>query len=103
MEDLVKKLQDEVGLTEDEAIKTLSIIKNYMDDEHLEIDWDKFFKGKYGDFSNKVKSIYENVTSQGKSYTDKFADKVGDLADKARKSAHDLTQKAADILSDDKK
>lgn len=103
MENLVKKLQEEVGLTEDQAIKTLSVVKDFMDKEGLQIDWEKFFKGKYEDFSDKIKAVYQNVTKQGHSYTDVIADKVEDLAAKARHSAHELTKKAADFLDDDKK
>ena len=100
MENLVKKLQDEVGLTEEEAIKTLSIVKQFMDDEGLEIDWNKFFKGKYEDFADSVKRIYEKATTQSQVYTDKFADKVENLAAKAKKGAHDLSQKAADFFDE---
>lgn len=90
MENLIKKLQDEVGLTQDEAIKTISIVKEYMDKEGLEIDWDKFFKGKSEDFIEKARDLFANVSKQTQSYTDKIVDKIDDLADKARKGAHDL-------------
>lgn len=90
MENLIKKLQDEVGLTQDEAIKTISIVKEYMDKEGLEIDWDKFFKGKSEDFIEKARDLFTNVSKQTQSYTDKIVDKIDDFADKARKGAHDL-------------
>lgn len=100
MENLVKRLQDEVGLTEEEAIKSLSIIKQFMDEEGLEIDWNKFFKGKYEEFTDSVKRIYEKATTQSQTYTEKIADKVEGLAAKARKGAHDLSQKAADFFDE---
>ncbi len=100
MEDLIKKLQDEAGLTQDQAIKSVSVVKDYMDKEGLDIDWEKFFKGKSEDFLEKARGLFSNVSKQTQSYTDKLVDKVDDFADKARKGAHDLTQKAADFFDE---
>ncbi len=100
MVELIKRLQDEAGLTEDQAIKALSIIKDYMDKEGMEINWDKFFNGKSEDFIERAKALFENFSKQSQTYTDKLVDKVDDLADKARKSAHDLSQKAADFFGE---
>lgn len=100
MEDLVKRLQSEVGLTEQDAIKTISVVKDYMDKEGLDIDWEKFFKGKSEDFVEKARELFANVSKQTQSYTDKIVDKVDSFADKAKKSAHDLSQKAADFFDD---
>ena len=100
MVDIIKRLQEEVGLTEDQAIKSLSVIKDYMDKEGLEIDWGQFFKNKYEDLSDNVKGLYDKVTKQSQGFTDKIADKVEDLASKARKGAHDLSQKAADFFDE---
>ncbi|MDH6309119.1 hypothetical protein M2451_001690 [Dysgonomonas sp. PFB1-18] len=100
MEDLIKKLQDEAGLTQDQAIKSVSVVKDYMDKEGLDIDWEKFFKGKSEDFLDKARGLFSNVSKQTQSYTDKLVDKVDDFADKARKGAHDLSQKAADFFDE---
>jgi len=100
MENLVKRLQEEAGLTEDEAIKVISIVKDYMDKEGMEIDWEKFFKGKTEEFLERTKGLFQNVSKHTQGYTDKFVDKVDDLADRARKSAHDLSQKAADFFGE---
>ncbi|MBB4035724.1 hypothetical protein GGR21_001619 [Dysgonomonas hofstadii] len=100
MENLINKLQSEAGLTQDQAIKAIAVVKDYMDKEGLDIDWEKFFKGKSEDFIAKAKELFQNVSKQTQSYTDKIADKVDDFADKARKSAHDLSQKAADFFDD---
>ncbi|MDU1892192.1 MAG: hypothetical protein E6767_16030 [Dysgonomonas sp.] len=102
MENLIKKLQEEVGLTETEAIKSLSIIKEYMDKEGMEVDWEKFFKGKTQEFLAKAKELFANVSTRTQPYTEKFADTVDDLMDKARKSAQDISQKAADFFDDKK-
>lgn len=100
MDNLVKRLQQEAGLTEEQAFRTIDIVKDFMDKEGLEIDWDKFFKGKYEDFVEKAKNIYTNITQQSDSYTDKIADKLDDLATKARKGAHNLSKKAADFFDE---
>lgn len=102
MENLVKRLQDEAGLTEEQAIKAISVIKDYMDKEGIEIDWGKFFKGKAEDFKEKAKELFSNVSDQTQSYSEKIADKLDDLAERARKGAHDLSQKAADFFDDKK-
>ncbi|WP_029904482.1 hypothetical protein [Prevotella sp. 10(H)] len=100
MENLVKRLQTEVGLTEDEAIKSISVVKDYMDKEGLEIDWEKFFKGKSQEFIVKAKEMFESISKHTHVYTDKFVDKVDNFTDKARKSAHDFSQKAADFFDE---
>lgn len=100
MENLIKRLQEEAGLTQDQAVKAISVIKDYMDKEGLDIDWSKFFKGKAEDFKEKAKELFSNVSNQTQSYSDKIADRLDDLADKARKGAHDLSQKAADFFDD---
>lgn len=97
---LIKRLQTEVGLTEEEAIKSISIMKDQMDKEGLDIDWEKFFKGKTEDFLARAKVLFSNVSKQTQSYTDKLVDKVDGFADKARKSAHDLSKKAADFFDE---
>lgn len=102
MENLIKRLQDEAGLTQDQAIKALAVVKDYMDKEGLDIDWEKFFKGKGEAFFEKAKGLFASASKQTQSYADKLSDKVDNISDKARKSAHDLSQKAADFFDDKK-
>ena len=90
MENLIKKLQDEVGLTYEQAVKAVAVVKDYMDKEGLDIDWDKFFKGKTEDFLTKAKDLFEDVSKHTQSYTEKFLDKVDEFADKARKKSSDF-------------
>lgn len=90
MENLIEKLQDEAGLTKDQAIKAISIMKDYMDKEEIDIDWDKFFKGKSEDFIEKARDLFSTVSKQTQSYTDKIVDKIDNFADKAKKGAQDL-------------
>lgn len=102
MENIIKRLQEEVGLSEEQAIKTLSIVKDFMDKEGLDIDWNSFFKGKYEDLTDGLKDLYKKVAGQSHTYTDKISDTVESFADKVRKGAHDLSQKAADFFDDKK-
>lgn len=90
MDDLVKKLEEEIGLSQDEALKAILIIKDYMDNKGVDIDWNTLFKGKSEDFIDKAKGIFSNVTKQTQDYTDKIVDKIDSLADKARKGAKDI-------------
>lgn len=100
MENLIERLQVEAGLTEEQAVKAISVVKDYMDKEGLEIDWGRFFKGKAEEFKEKAKVLFSNVSSHTQTYSEKFADKFDDFTDKARKSAHDISQKAADFFDD---
>lgn len=101
IDELINRLQTEVGLTQDQAIKSISVMKDQMDKDGLHIDWEKFFKGKTDDFVTKTKTLFSNVSKQTQSYTDKLVDKVDNFADKARKSAQDLSQKATGLFDEE--
>lgn len=103
MEDLLKKLQEEVGLSEDQAVKTMKIFKEFMDKEGLDINWDKFFKGKYEDLKDQAKSLFDVFSKKANEYSNKLEDKVEDLTIQAKRTARDLSQKASEMLDDDKK
>lgn len=103
MENLVNKLQEEADLTEEQAIKVLSIVKDYMDNNDVKIDWNKFFKGKLNEFSEKFQELSSKVNEKAEPYVDKVSDAVDEFVAKARKSAHDLSMKAADFFEEEKK
>ena len=94
MDNLIKRLQNEAGLTQEQAIKSLSIVKDFMDKEDIKIDWEKFAKGKYENFTDKAKEMYDNIS-----------DKAEDLATEAQRKMRDLSHKASDMMhgDDDKK
>ena len=100
MDNLIKRLQDEAGLTEDQAIKSISIIRDFMNKEGIEIDWSKFVKGKYENFTDKAKATFNDLSQQAREYGNKISDKAEDLATEAKRTARDLAQKAADKLDD---
>ena len=90
MENLIERLQEEAQLSRDQAIKSVSIMKDYIDKEGIDIDWDKFFKGKSEDFVEKARGFFSTVSKQSQSYTDKIVDRIDNFADKAKKGAQDL-------------
>ncbi len=103
MENLLKKLQEEAGLSEEQAAKALVVVKDFMDKEGFDIDWEKFFKGKYDDFKGQAKSFFDILSDKASKYSDKLEDKVEDLTIQAKRTARDLSQKASELLDDDKK
>jgi hypothetical protein len=103
MENLLKRLQDEAGLSDAQAAKVLEVVKDFMDKEGFEIDWDKFFKEKYADFKAQAKSFFDSLSERASQYTNKLEDTVEDLTIQAKRTARDLSQKASELLDDDKK
>lgn len=101
MENLILKLQTEAGLTEEQAIKALKVIKDYMETEDISIDWDKFFKAKYNEYSRRSKSFVNNASQQMDDFTDKVSDKIEDATIHAKRKARDFTKKIYDKLSDE--
>lgn len=73
MEDLIKELQEKAGLTRDQAIRSIEVVKDYMKQNGTEVDWEKFFKEKLEDVRSKVITV-----------STKIADTVDDLAHQAR-------------------
>ena len=90
MENLIERLQEEAQLSREQAIKSVSIMKDYIDKEGIDIDWDKFFKGRSEDFVEKARGLFSTVSKQTQSYTDKIVDRIDNFADKAKKGAQDL-------------
>lgn len=103
MDKLIDKLREEAGLTEEQAIKVLSIVKEHMDNSDLKIDWNKFFKGKFDEFTVKFQELSNKVNEKAEPYVDKVADVVDELMVKAKKGAHEFSQKAADFFDEEKK
>lgn len=73
MDDLIKELQEKAGLTRDQAIRSIEVVKDYMKQNGSEVDWEKFFKEKLEDVRSKVITV-----------STKIADTVDDLANHAR-------------------
>lgn len=102
MEALIKKLQEEVDITEDQAIKALTVIKGELEKGNFDIDWNKLLKLKYGEAVGKTKEALDEVSTEAQKLADKLADKADVLADSAREKLRDISLKAADFFDDKK-
>lgn len=103
MDELIKKLRSEAGLTEKQANEALYIIVKYMEEKYPGIKWENAFKEKYSEFREKTDAFIDKLGYQAKEYKDKTKDEVEEIAETTRKKLHDTAQKAADFLDDDKK
>lgn len=102
MDNLLKRLQEEAGLTEEQSVKALAVIKDYMDKEGFEIDWEKFFKEKYGDLKGQAASFFDTLSKKANEYSNKLEDKMEDITIQAKRTTRDLSQKVSDYLDDEK-
>jgi hypothetical protein len=57
MVNVLKRLQKEAGLTEDQSKQALSIFIDHMNNEGYKVDLDKFFKGKHQEPAGNAKNI----------------------------------------------
>lgn len=103
MEDLLKKLQEEVGLSKEQSVEAVKIVKEFMDKEGIEIDWNKFFKEKYENLRGNSKTLFDTLSDKAQKYSTKLEDKAEDLTIQAKRAVRDLSQKASDFLDDNKK
>ncbi len=101
MENLVKRLQEEVGLTEEQALQTIAVMKDFMDKEDISVDWNKFFKGKYDDFVKSTASFMKKFSRKVDEFSDKFSDKAEDFAIHTKRAARDISKKIYDKLNDE--
>jgi gas vesicle protein len=92
MENIIEKLQKEVGLSEDQAMKSLNVIKEYMDKENLHIDWEKFFKGKYENFKDSISTFFSKISDKAEDWSDKIGDKVEDLKTDTKQKIKDVSK-----------
>lgn len=102
MENLIKRLEKEAGLTQEQAIKAIITIKDFMDKENVKVDWGKFVKDKYEDLTQMLKDIPNKVNEKAQPYTEKISEAIDSAVSKARKSAHDISQKAAEFFEEKK-
>lgn len=100
MENLVKDLQEKAGLTEEQSLKAIDVFKEYIDKHKGEVNWEKFFKGKYEEFKKTTKSTLNKVSSKAEDISDKVFDKVEDLTTDAKRIVRDTSKKVYDKLSD---
>jgi gas vesicle protein len=103
MENLIQKLQNEAGLTEEQALKAVTVVKEYMDDEGMSIDWNKFFKGKYNEFLERSESLVNKMSRKVDDFSDKVSDKIEDMSIDAKRAVRDFSKKVYDKLDEEVK
>lgn len=101
MENLMQRLQDEVGLTEEQALETIAVVKDFMDEENISVDWNKFFKGKYNEFTKKTATFAKKFSRKMDDISDKVSDKAEDIAIQTKRGVRDLSKKIYDKLNDE--
>lgn len=92
MENLIQKLQTEAGLTKEQSYDTLKVIKEFMDNEGISIDWNKFVKGKYDHLSGEAKEDFQKISHKIDDWSDKVSDKVEDAGIKAKREIRDFSK-----------
>lgn len=92
MENLLKRLQNEAGLTEEQATNALRVIVDFMDKEGIDIDWDKFLSGKYEKFREQSQSFFDSLAKKTREYTNTFSDKTEDIITDAKRKIRDIAQ-----------
>lgn len=103
MENLIKKLQVKAGLSEEQAINTINVVKDYMDEKGIDIDWNKLAKDKFENIKEQTQSFFGNVKDKAQNYKSKLDNKVDDLALKATIKAQEITKKASEYIDEYKK
>ncbi|MDH6359087.1 hypothetical protein [Parabacteroides sp. PF5-9] len=91
MENLLKRLQEEAGLTEEQATDAVRVVVDFMDKEGLDIDWDKFLSGKYEKFKEQSQSFFDDLAQKSKKYTNTISDKAEDLITEAKRKVRDIS------------
>lgn len=101
MENLIKRLQKEAGLTEEQAHKAWDVMRDFIDKEGMTIDWSKIFKDKYEDFKGQTKSFIADVSGKAENLSSKVTDKVTDASLQAKRMARDFSKKMYEDLDNE--
>lgn len=95
MESLVTKLEREAELTYEQAVKAVECFRNYIVENDLEPDWDKFFRSKAQHLSQKAKQALNEISGKNQSW----GDKLDDFTDKAKQTITEARSRAADFIA----
>lgn len=91
MENLIKRLQSEAGLTEEQAKKAVMVVMDFMEKEGMDIDWSEYLSGKYEKFKEQSQTFFDSVAKKSKEYSNTLADKAEDLVTEAKRKIRDIT------------
>ncbi|NDV66404.1 hypothetical protein [Bacteroides sp. 224] len=92
MENLIKRLQVEAGLTEEQAKRSVMVVMDFMDKEGMDIDWSKYLTGKYEKIKDQSKSFFDSLSHKAKEYSDIISDKAEDLMTEAKRKVRDISE-----------
>lgn len=111
MEDLIKLLQEKAGLTETQAVKSLSTIKEYIQSKlppMMSGMVDNFMGGFGGDADDDVypgTSINENkikdkadIMNKAKVVTQEAAEKIEGIAEEAKEEVEEFAREASEQI-----
>ncbi len=98
---LIRKLQDEVGLTHEQAKLAVACIREYIIEKQGDPDWDTFLKVKASNYAEKAKETGQQLSEKANHLRDKAIDALDDFSDKTQEKIKDLRSKAADFIAPD--
>lgn len=80
-------------MTEEQAVKAMQVVVDFMDKEGIDIDWSKYFAGKYENFREQFQDFMEKASKKTREYTNTFSDKAEDLITEAKRKVRDIADK----------
>lgn len=102
MENLIKKLETEVGLTNEQALKAIKVFQEYMKDNDLTIDWGDFLKAKSEKVSEATQKAFGQLFGDD-DWFEKASKNLDSFTDKAKQKINEARNAAADFLATDDK
>ena len=106
MDELVKKLQEDAGLTAEQAVVAAQSMKAYLKNkmpEALANKLDDMFNGKKVEYGDILRDKANDLADNGKSALNEMADFVDNIAGKASNKTAELLNKFADFISNNPK
>lgn len=101
MDELVKKLQETVGLSAEQATSAAECVKDYIKDKTPTIIANKFddiFDGKKVEFGDILREKANEFAGNGKDALNEMADFMDNLAGKATRKTEDIVNKFSDFV-----
>lgn len=100
MQELIQNLKDRAGLTDDQAVKAIDTVKDFVKSKlpaAIAGNVDNWFSGLGGAAAPQPKK--EGLADQAEDFLDNVSDKVEDWAEKAKDKAEDIMKEAKDKIS----
>ncbi len=94
MKNLITKLQNEAGLTKDQAQMAVGIFRDYLIECEDDPDLVEALKVKAGHVAKSAKSKYNDLTEQADEMAGNIQEKVSNISNKAGDKADEMLDKA---------